>query len=199
MMGECCLQQSRRILLATGQDACASVQDAEDEKHCRIWKTGPSYIMFEGRVQRAYGKVKILTKVWPKNLSYDMGLALWYVRRERKKNWHHASYELVPSCHCNKYPRSLMEGRAGNVLSSGREFDYRGENKERIYFGSWFQSCCFKPLKITHSTLCYVGCSPLGFWEATSPLDSPSISNDLTSFPRSCLPKKFLPLSTSFW
>lgn len=139
----------------------------EDEKHCRVWKTGPSYIMFEGSVQRAYGKVQILTKVWPKNLSYDMGLALWCVHRERKKNWHHASYELVPSCHCNKYLRSLKEGRAGSVLSSGREFDYHGENKEGIYFGSWFQSCCFKPLKITHSTLCNVGCSPLGFWEAT--------------------------------
>lgn len=34
----------------------------EDEKHFRVWKIGPSYIMFEGSVQRAY-KVQILTKV----------------------------------------------------------------------------------------------------------------------------------------
>lgn len=71
----------------------------EAEKHFRVWKTGPSYIMFEGSVQRAYEKVQILTKVWPKNLSYDMDLALWCVSRERKKNWHHTCYELVSSCH----------------------------------------------------------------------------------------------------
>lgn len=120
----------------------------EDEKHFRVWKTGPSYIMFEGSIQGAHKKVQILNKVRPKNLSYDVGLALWCMRRERK-NWHHASCELVPSCHCNKYLRNLKEGRTGNMLSSGREFNYHGENKEGIYFGSWFQSCCYKPLKVT--------------------------------------------------